>query len=500
MSPSRILAALAGAALALAGCEFKKSYDQRAIDEHRMLDGLTKDGFLFGAATAGYQVEGGLDGLSDWGEFGTRRHPILPTDTTHPKAGKPTVRGGAGAGLAADSWNKWPDDVAALERLGANAYRFGVEWARLEPVEGQWADPAVWDNYRALLAALKARGITPMLTVYHFTLPLWLRHRNDGDPTRGGWEYSGAPALAERFAAKLAQEFGEYVDLWVTVNEPNVMTTFGYLTGVWPPGYRDGRRMVDALTNLMRAHAKMAAALKANDRVDLDGDGRTALTGIAHHVRFFEPASWGVLDGVVGGLSDGYFNDTVLRANEDGLLHAFIPPGIDDHTPIDGMKGSYDFLGLNYYGRDYVRADLGDPSLSRQYVPADRPKSSLGWDLYPEGFERILVRMGAWGLPIYVTENGTSDFTGTDRSRFLRSHLYALDQARARGVDIRGYLHWSLVDNFEWAEGYDAPFGLFGVDWNDPTRARVPTCSVNTFQQAARNLGLTPGDPVAGCP
>jgi beta-glucosidase len=160
---------------------------------------------------------------------------------------------------------------------------------------------------------------------------------------------------------------------------------------------------------------------------------------------------------------------------------------------VDGLKGSVDFLGLNYYTRDYVRADLTRSALSFSFTPMDRQTNTLGWEVVAEGLERSLVRFGRYGLPLVVTENGTTLDSDADRAFFIRAHLFALDRARSEGVDVRGYLHWSLLDNFEWAEGYTAHFGLFsvtGIGTPDAPLTRVPRpLSVATFQEAAQQLG-----------
>lgn len=157
---------------------------------------------------------------------------------------------------------------------------------------------------------------------------------------------------------------------------------------------------------------------------------------------------------------------------------------------VPDLQGSFDYLGLNYYTRDHVRADLGSASLSQQYVPRGRETNDLGWDVYPEGLYTMLKRFNAYNFPIYITENGVADATGNDRPEYLLRHLRAMEIARAEGVDVRGYFHWSLIDNFEWAEGYHARFGLYSIDFDSARLIRRATPAVSTFQQVARNAGI----------
>lgn len=454
--------------LAVAGCAKPLSFDAGAIAANRMLGGAPRD-FLFGAATSAYQIEGGNH--NDWTEWEQGRYPD----------GTPHVADGASAERAADSWNLWRVDLSALQLLGANAYRLGVEWSRLEPTEGSW-DEAAAAHYREMFAALRAAGIAPMVTLYHFTLPAWVA-------ARGGWDWDGAPAALAAFAGRAGRAFGDLVDWWCTINEPNVLVAKGYLAGQWPPGVRDPRRAALALAALMRAHGLMARALRENDRTDADGDGRATRIGIAQNLRVFDPYSANPVDGIVAGAADDFYNQSFLDAVTLGRVRVVLPRVIDIDEPFPALAGSLDYLGVNYYTRDLV---VGHLSGTEVYTPAsspDRPRSDLGWEIYPEGLYRLLVRCARRGWPLLVTENGVADGRDLRRSDFLRAHLYALDLARAEGIDVIGYLYWSLIDNFEWSQGYRGHFGLYSIDFDDPTLTRRPTAAVATFQEAARNLG-----------
>jgi len=431
-------------------------------------------GFLLGTATASHQIEGGLD--NDWTDWERGSHG----------GGAPHIADRTVSGAACDSWNRIDEDIALMRRLGANAYRFSVEWSRLEPTEGAW-DEAAADRYLAWATALRAAGIEPMVTIHHFTLPRWVA-------TQGGWMNDRTVELAAAFSRRVAKKLGSAVDLWCTINEPNVLAALSYVKGVWPPGLRDQRMAAHVVARLVRAHARMAEAIREVDTTDADGDGHPTRIGIAHHVRIFTPATSSPLDRLIAGFTDRFFNQAIASAPFSGRIELSIPGVVDIDEEVPGLRASFDYMGINYYGRDHVKADLRDPSLSKQYVPEGRPLSDLGWDIYPEGLYQVLRRYGALGLPVYVTENGVADASGRLRASFLRSHFEALVRAAREGVDVRGYFHWSLLDNFEWAEGHEPRFGLHRVDFASPDKTRTPAPGSEVFQEIARGLGLSPKD------
>lgn len=468
---SSLRSLLLGAALALVSCDGRARFTESEVNAWTPGEGFPR-GFLLGAATAAYQIEGGQD--NDWTRWELGSYPD----------GRPHIVNNQRSGRAAGSWADPSRDVANLRALGANAYRLSIEWSRLEPQEGQW-DAAVVDHYRAHLRELRASGLRPFVTLWHFTLPRWFADR-------GGWTHPDAVATFRRYVARAAQSFGDLVDDYCTINEPNVYALEAYSLGEYPPGQASMGSATQVLGTLLRAHAAAASALRESDTRDADGDGRATYIGLAHHVRVFQPASSSELDTVVAALTDDYFNEAVPRAASTGRVVLFVPGDTSIDEAVPGLQGSFDFLGLNYYTRDTVRADLGDPALSHMYTPAARPRTDLGWDIYPEGMYQLLVRFGRYGWPIYVTENGIADRNDTQRAWYLRSHLYAMRRAMADGVDIRGYFHWSLMDNFEWSEGTTGRFGLYSVNFDDPSQPRVLRPSGALFQQTARTLGLMP--------
>ena len=457
--------------LGAAACSDRPAFDADDIRNATLGAGLPA-GFMLGTATASHQIEGG--NTNDWSAWEQGRFPD----------GRPHIHDGSVSGDAAGSWERFEVDLGLMRELGSNAYRFSLEWSRLQPARGQW-DEAALARYREQARALREAGITPLVTLYHFTLPQWVADA-------GGWENPSTLDDFEAYAARVAGALGGEVDWWCTVNEPNVLAVFGYLDGVWPPGKKDTKAMATALSHLIEAHARAAGQLRAQDTTDADGDGHPTRVGLAHHVRVFQPATGSTADITAAGLTDAFFNESVPLALRTGRIRLSVPAQVSIDREVPGLKGSFDYLGLNYYTRDFVRQDFTEASLSNQYVPDGRPVNDLGWDLYPEGLFLFLRRFRDMGAPLLVTENGMADTSGTRRPDYLRSHVYAVEQAVKEGVDVRGYFHWSLMDNFEWAEGFTPRFGLFRVDFALPDKPRAPTPAVETFQDVARNLGLTP--------
>jgi beta-glucosidase len=460
-----LLATLAGAP----ACSKPIAFVPAEIAAHHML-AEAPPGFLLGAATSAHQIEGGTH--NDWTVWERGTYPD----------GTPHIQGGDTAARAADSWNLWRSDLAALQLIGANVYRLGIEWSRLEPAPGAW-DEAAAARYHEMLASLRAAGITPMVTLYHFTLPLWVSER-------GGWDWEGAPAALAAFAGRAGAAFGDVVDWWCTINEPNVLVAKGYLAAQWPPGVRDPARAVRAMAALMRAHGLMAQALRDADRIDADGDGHATRIGIAQNLRVFDPYSWGPVDALVARAADSFYNESFLDAVAEGRVKVSLPRSAAIDEPFPALSGSFDYLGVNYYTRELVIGHLFGAEVYSPAAAPNRPRSDMGWEIYPEGLYRILVREAARGWPMIVTENGVADGRGDTRPGFIRDHIYALDRARADGANVIGYIYWSLIDNFEWSYGYRGRFGLFTIDFGgDPALTRRPTPAVATFEEAARAVG-----------
>lgn len=398
--------------------------------------------FLWGTATAAHQVEGG-NFNNDWWAWEQAGH---------------IVDGGTSR-VACDWWQRAEEDFDVAAALGQNAHRLSIEWSRIEPARGQWDDAAI-ARYRQMLAALRERGITPMVTLHHFTNPLWLARE-------GGWEHPSVVERFRRFARKVVSELGDLVSLWVTINEPMVYVFQGYFDGRWPPGKKNPVAGIRVARHMVMAHA---AAYHTIHELQPE-----AHVGIAKHMRVFDPLTRSRLDRAVARLQDFLFNRLFIATLTDGVFR--IPPRRRIPEAID----SQDFIGLNYYARDRVAFDLGSPAtlFGRLTTTPGAEVGPPGWgEMYPEGIYRLLKRLSAWRKPIYVTECGVPDTADMDRPRFIVTHLRETHRAIEEGVPVQGFFHWTLVDNFEWVEGWSMRFGLIALDVETGERRDKPAAEV----------------------
>ncbi len=424
-------------------------------------------GFQWGTAISPYQVEKGLTN-TDWYQW--EQICINCEKGDHAEDGP-------------DFLAHHDADLARARALGTNAIRLGVEWARIFPTRESFPaspDPTALAAYHAVLASAKAHGLSPMVTLHHFSTPSWLVDLARAEPQ--GWELEDTAGLFAEWARFCAREFGAEVDWWITINEPFAYVTAGWLGGVFPPGKLGAIALgFEVSANLIRGHALAYDAIHAEDLVDADGDGEAAWVSISTHNRVFLPR----------GPADAAATDVLRRINNLLFLDALVDGNIDwtfdgdfddaaDVKEDASLAGRMDFIGLNYYGVTIVLD--GGEALYPFAVPAmndlhrfglDHAVTDFGWAVYPEGFRVVLDEVRPYGLPIVITENGLADADDDQRPRFLAEHLYAVAQAIDDGLDIRGYYHWSLMDNFEWAGGYCPRFGLYHIDFADPARPRT---------------------------
>jgi beta-glucosidase len=440
-------------------------------------------GFAWGTGTAGFQIESGLDD-TDWGIWATLPGKIANGDL--PNDGPDALAHIAG-------------DVGLMTTMGLTSYRFSIELARVYPTRADFdadtPDPAGLSAYDALIDALGDEGIEPLVTLHHFVWPSYLR-----DPTEPGapqgFEREEAVDLFATWCRRMGAHFGDRVDIWVTINEPTVEASVGYLASVFPPGVSDTERMVAVMKRQVQAHARCYDALHEVDQSDADGDGAAALVSIAKHDRVYEPFD-SELDTDLEAVQrakrfwNQWFTDAIVLGDLDEDFD-----GVVDVAGDPALVGRADYLGLNYYGVSRV----GTMSLELPHVGPvpvqiallnERPKSDLRWDIYPAGFGVVIDDMARYGLPIYITENGLADSEDVNRSRFLAEHLFEIGKAMLRGVDIRGYYHWSLIDNFEWAGGFCPRFGFYTVDFDSPEKTRSPTAAVPLMADIADTGRLT---------
>jgi beta-glucosidase len=413
-------------------------------------------GFEWGTATSSHQVEGGNTN-NNWYKWEQEGH------TAHK------------SGLASDWWGgRWKEDFDRAAEAGQNAHRFSVEWSRIQPAPDRWDEEAL-ERYRIMLRGLRDRNITPMVTLHHFTDPLWLGEL-------GGWETDAVVSLFEKFTRKVVEALKEYCSLWCTINEPNVYALEGYLRANFPPGKSDLKLGIRVQANMACAHAAAYRVIHA-----LQPEARV---GYALHFRPQEPAhSWSPLDRLMRNVKFEGINMAFPSAISTGVLKS--PLG---RIPVPEAKGTQDFFGLNYYSVDTVAFDLRKPEelYSRLFFPEGTDLADAGMNSNtPEGFFWAFK----WAvktypnLPIIVTENGIEDSTDRIRPRYLAQHVHAMWRAVNFNWPVKGYFHWSLVDNFEWERGWTQRFGLWGIDIETQQRTKRP--SADLYAAICKENGLT---------
>lgn len=401
------------------------------------------DGFLWGSATAAHQVEGG-NWANDWWAW---EH----------QAGTPCAEP---SGDCCDHYHRYEEDFALLEALGHNSHRLSIEWSRIEPAEGEWAYAEI-EHYKRVFSSAAEHGLRLLVTLHHFTSPHWFT-------AKGGWAEQSNVQYFERFCEMVARHLGDLIPIALTINEPQVVALMGYGLQVFPPGRgdRDSRHL--ATRNFIAAHAAGARALRSgkgkpdvgivlaiNDIVAAAPEAEARRETIFHHM---------------GGV--------YLDAIETGWVRGLRVP--DEEIP--GLAGSCDLVGLNWYTRNFVEAD----GTMRSFPAHETERTSqMGWEEIPDGLTASLRTVGRLGLPVIITENGIGTSDDERRISYIRDHLAAA-HASLPDVDLRGYMHWSTMDNFEWAYGYRMTFGLIAVDRADGFR-RIPKPSAEYYGEIARS-------------
>lgn len=381
--------------------------------------------------------------------------------------------------IAIDQFHRYREDLEQLGSMHHTAHRFSIEWSRVEPEPGKFDTDAL-AHYADLIRTCRRNGMEPVVTLHHFTLPVWLAES-------GGFAAPEAPMRFARYAAVCAEALGDMVTWWVTINEPTVVAVLGHLEGVWPPGERSLRSTLISLRGLLRMHAAAAHAIN----VVSEQHQRVAQISIAHHERRLlprDPSS--AADRAVSRLPDFLFNRWFLRSCVAGKV--LRPVGHGEIVP--GLAGSLTYLGVNHYTSEAVSLDIGAPGMlfARHEALPGLPLSSAGWAIDATGLRNAVTDLWQeFGLPIMITENGVADEDDELRPAYLRDHLAAVADAIDAGVDVRGYLFWTAWDNFEWAEGYTKRFGLIAVDRD--TQARIPKPSAALFAEICRTREV-PGD------
>ncbi|NDJ35866.1 MAG: glycoside hydrolase family 1 protein [Chloroflexi bacterium] len=424
-------------------------------------------GFLWGTATSSHQVEGG-NTRNDWWAF------------EHLQDGG--VYDNHVSGDAAGWWEGEAEgDIERMRELNTNTHRLSVEWSRIEPVAGRWNYEAL-DRYREILTAMRKAGIKPMVTLHHFTNPQWMADR-------GGWAHPESAEWFRRFAAKVVGDLADLTDLWCTINEPNIYAAQSYFAGLWPPRQQNITRYFQVVRNMVHAHAQAYTAIH-----DVQPG---AQVGLAKHMIDWHPMNpSSPLDRLMSNLLDSFFNGITLEVLATGEWK----PLIGRNETIGEAKNSLDWIGLNFYQRldaFFDPSNLKGLGIGYQARPG-APTGPEAWgELSPPSLLPLIRRLfETLNVPLYITENGMPDEHDTNRPGHLLQSLYWVWKACMHNYPVRGYYFWSLVDNFEWAEGYDPRFrfGLYGVDFatqartrRDSARLYAEVCAANGFNtQMAR--------------
>ena len=388
------------------------------------------DGFLWGTASAAHQVEGDNKN-SDWWEFEHQPGRIANGDTSE---------------MACDHYNRYREDFSLLREMNQNAHRLSIEWARIEPSEGEF-DSRQIRHYRDVLGELREQGILPMVTLHHFTSPLWFSRK-------GGWRAAGSARVFQPFVHRVVEELGDLVTMWCTINEPNIYAANGWMTGEFPPGHHgDLVSFYRVTANMRRAHELAYFAIKRR--------WPDSPVGLSHHKFLFLPASPSRLD----------------------RLAAYTAQLAVDRWPVAPgslrkvVEATSDFIGIAHYWGQCAAFDAGSPSdqfIKRFNVPGV-PETDMGWSTNPAWMRTVLNELKGLGKPVYITENGLASNDDEWRQRYLTEVLSNVHMAIQDGVDVRGYFHWTNMDNFEWARGYQMQFGLIAVDRKTQERTIKPS-------------------------
>ena len=391
--------------------------------------------FLWGAATSAYQVEGNNIN-TDWWEW-EKRVGLKET-----------------SGLACRHYEFYKCDFDLAGLLNHNAHRLSLEWSRIEPDEGKFSEPEI-EHYRNVILSLKQRNLEPIVTLHHFTNPLWFARK-------GGWQNNKACDYFLRYVEKIAEALCENVKYWVTINEPMVYVYHAYILGFWPPQEKSFLKAKKAKENLILSHIE---SYKLIHKIYRKENLNTPLISIAQNMQEFVPCAVTLRNRIAIYLRDKYFNlefiERLMRAK------------------------TLDFIGINYYTRGLVETrGWGFRNLALDVCNKNHSrlnKNSLGWDIYPEGLYSVLLRLKKYGLPIFILENGICTQDDNLRWDFIREHLKNIHLAMNRGVKLLGYIYWSLIDNYEWDKGFSPRFGLIEVDYNTYKR---------TVRESARKYSL----------
>ncbi|RKY35169.1 MAG: glycoside hydrolase family 1 protein [Candidatus Omnitrophota bacterium] len=379
--------------------------------------------FLWGAATSAHQVEGNNNN-SDWRQW-----------EQNGKVKQCSAK-------AANQYQLYAQDFALAKKLNHNAHRLSIEWSRIEPKSGEFSLNEI-SHYKKVIINLKEKKITPLITLHHFTNPIWFANI-------GGWLNKNSPQLFSNYVRRVAQDLAEEVDFWITINEPGVLCYHSYMLGLWPPGMKSLKKTQKALKNLLSAHI---LAYKTIKTIYKNKGLAPPLISIAKHLQAFHPCP-----------------NSNLFLNK---ISVFLRNKYFNYGPINFLnrKKTLDFIGINYYTMNFIKfcgfknnGILGEECDCSEHSKNFK-KNSLGWKIYPKGIFEILQKLKKYNLPLIITENGICTDDDKLRSAYIEAHVKQIVKAIKTGINVKGYFYWSLIDNFEWHEGFAPRFGLIKVDY-----------------------------------
>ncbi len=421
-------------------------------------------GFLWGTATSSYQNEGGITN-NQWYRWEQEGH----------------IRGGRGCGNAIGWWEHAEEDFARAEEMENNALRLSIEWSRIEPEEGKWESAAI-DRYRAMLGDLRKRGIRPLVTLHHFTEPLWFADR-------GSFANTENIRYFVRYVSYVVEMLRDLCDFWLTINELNVYVVQGYVLGASPPGEQNLLSAKRVVHNLIQSHVEAFYAIR---RLQPEAE-----IGYCLDYRPFDPAQkYSPVDCGLSWLYEEFFTWSMLQAGETGRF-PFPLNGLI--APIAHAAGARDYHGVNYYTREMIGFDLRSSdsmfvrrSTSPGAVLGDPEGDTGPEEVYPYGLYRVLkaIHQRTRGnKPLYITENGVRDVADRYRPQAILEHLAMVHRALSEGIPVGGYFHWTLVDDFEWLAGWTTHLGLIGLE--PGTQKRIPRTSALLYGEICRANAIT---------
>ncbi len=394
------------------------------------------EGFFWGAATSAHQVEG--NNHNDWSEWEEKNAEKLAErsktyweDWQREKFPEMLTPENYISGRACDHYNRYEEDFDVAKSLGHNAHRFSIEWSRIEPEEGKFDDAEI-NHYRKVIKAIRDRGMEPFVTLWHWTLPVWLSKK-------GGVNNKKFAAYFSKYAKYTVEKLKSEVKFWMTLNEPTSLISNSYAAGIWPPQKKNPWSALRVYENLAKANN---AAYQEIKKVYSDFQ-----VGFGNILQFIEPNNpKNILDNLAVSISDYFINKKFLKL----------------------VGNNQDFLAVQYYFHRKIKFPAKQNNKNRTV-------NDIGWEIYPEGIYHVLVDFKKYNLPIYITENGLADTRDEKRAKFIKDHLFWVHKAIQEGSDVRGYFYWSLLDNFEWDKGFWPRFGLVEVDYKTLERKIRPS-------------------------